>query len=213
VRIWRRFVPLAFACGGAVEPWSTPFVDGGGLMADPDRKPLTAERLRELLHYDPETGVFTRIARVRGTRPGAVAGSMTSKGYRQVRIDGRQYQAHRLAWLYMTGEWPADQIDHRDGDPANNRFDNLRAATHAENQQNRAPPKNSTSGLIGASWQQRSRRWVAQIDAGGRQVYLGLFDTPEEAHAAYLSAKARLHAFQPVALRPAPSLPMLAERG
>jgi hypothetical protein len=178
-------------------------------MAALDRKTVTAERLRELLHYDPGTGVFVRVARVSGKRLGVVAGSMTSKGYRQVGIDGGVYLAHRLAWLYMTGEWPAEEIDHRDGDPANNRFDNLRAATHAENQQNRAPPKNSTSGLIGATWQQRSRRWLAQIDAGGRQVYLGLFDTPEEAHAAYLAAKARLHAFQPVALRPTPSLPML----
>lgn len=167
-------------------------------MADPDRKAVTAGRLRELLHYDPETGGFTRRVGGRGLRRGAAAGSVMADGYLSVRIDGRRYQAHRLAWLYMTGELPAAQIDHRDGDRANNKIANLREATAAENNQNCGRTKRNTSGFVGAHWHRGSRRWHAKISVAGRKLYLGSFDAAEEAHAAYLDAKFRLHSFQPV---------------
>jgi hypothetical protein len=179
-------------------------------MGATDRKTVTAERLRELLHYNPETGVFTRVARVRGARIGDAAGSVKANGYIRIRIDRGLYFAHRLAWLYMTGEWPDHHLDHRDGDRANNRFDNLRAATPAENHQNRAMPKTNTSGFVGAHFDRKRRRWSGKIRVSGRLVHLGFFDTPEAAHAAYLSAKARFHKFQPVP-RPAPSAPALRE--
>lgn len=167
-------------------------------MSALDRKAVTGERLRELLHYDPETGVFTWRVGGRRARLGEAAGCVETCGYLRITIDGRQYYAHRLAWLYVTGAWPADQLDHRDGDRTNNRFDNLREATHAENGQNRTTQKNNTSGFAGVHWHLGDRRWHARIRVGGRRVHLGSFDTPEEAHAAYIEAKARLHDFQPV---------------
>lgn len=162
---------------------------------------LTAERLRELFHYDPETGAFTwkMLTSPRGgVKIGDVAGSIDTKGYRIIRIDGRDHKAHRLAWLYMIGEWPKDQVDHRNGTPADNRFANLREATRAENGQNRATSKNNTSGFTGVSWHGRDRKWRAQIRAGGRNQHLGMFASAEDAHAAYLAAKAELHPFQPI---------------
>lgn len=159
---------------------------------------LTAERLRELLHYNPETGVFTwRVSNSNRAPAGSVAGTAHGAGYRELSLDGGRYLEHRLAWFYVHGVWPTAGIDHRDGDRVNNRLLNLREATKAENQQNRAAQANNKSGFVGVSWYKRGHAWVAQIGVGGRQRRIGLFDTPEAAHAAYLAAKKQLHTFQP----------------
>lgn len=159
---------------------------------------LTAWRLRELLHYDPLTGVFTWVkdaGRWGRIKAGSVAGHQNSRGYMQIRVDERMYKAHRLAWLYMTGKWPEHQIDHISGVRHENAWCNLREATNSQNQQNvRKARSDNKCGLLGVS---RDRdRWKAQIKIDGSNKSLGTFDTPEQAHAAYLEAKARMHPFQ-----------------
>lgn len=157
---------------------------------------LTADKLRELLHYEPETGVFTRRVKTGGrygADVGSVAGCLSDQGYVLISLMSKQYRAHRLAWLYMTGEWPAGEVDHRDGRRTNNRWSNLRDVPTAINAQNRrGAQSNSRTGLLGASWNARDQRFVARIKVDGQYRSLGGFDTAEQAHAAYLEAK-RLH--------------------
>jgi hypothetical protein len=159
---------------------------------------LTAERLRELLHYNPETGVFTWRVNHRSVKAGSVTGCPSSSGYLRIVVDGRLYTAHRLAWLYEYGAWPKDQIDHVDGVRSNNAIRNLRSCTRAENMQNQRPPSTNSSGYLGVSWRGGSKPWRAQICWARRVINLGNFPTPEEAHEAYLKAKRELHTFQPV---------------
>jgi hypothetical protein len=149
---------------------------------------LNASRLREVLSYDPETGAFTwLVSTARHRRIGDVAGCVKD-GYRQIGIDGRRYRAHRLAWLWMTGEWPSAEIDHINGDPADNRIANLRPATSSQNKANARKRSRNTSGWKGVSWHARDRKWRAMIGVAGRQQHLGYFDCPAEAHAAYVRA-------------------------
>lgn len=150
---------------------------------------LTAERLRALLNYDPGTGLFTyRNSRGR-CRAGSVAGSFDKEGYVVIGLDYRAYKAHRLAWLYVTGAWPADQIDHIDGKQDNNRWANLRDADPSVNAQNRHRYK-GVPGVTPAAY----GRFRAQIHVQGQKRYLGSFRSAEEAHAAYITAKRALHA-------------------
>lgn len=160
---------------------------------------LTQSRLQELLHYNRETGDFTWLpTRSRTAKAGAVAGTLSTKaGYRYIRVGGKAYLAHRLAFFYMTGAWPVHQMDHYNGIRDDNRWGNLREATNAENQQNQAMHSNNTSGFMGVSWHRQTEKWRAQIKVAGRRKSLGLFTTPESAHAAYLTAKAEHHPFQP----------------
>jgi len=151
-------------------------------------KKLTAQYLRELLHYDPETGVFTWIVRRPGVAADSIAGWLNGEGYRQITIDGVHHCANRLAWLYMTGEWPAAQIDHRDGVRNNDRFDNLREATGTQNQRNSRKRRDNASGFKGVHFNTRDKRWMAKIRRDGRQRHLGCFATAAEAHAAYCKA-------------------------
>jgi len=160
---------------------------------------ITADSLRELLDYDGSTGVFTwRKARNWKVKIGDVAGSVGSKGYRYINIGGMPTLAHRLAWLHTHGDWPADQIDHINGVRDDNRISNLRECEGRGNQQNMAARNRRTGKLIGTSWHKAAKKWSAQIGADNVTEYLGLFDTEEEAHDAYLKAKARLHEFCPV---------------
>lgn len=154
---------------------------------------LTAERLRELLSYNPETGVFLWRVGHRRVCCGARAGNLNNQGYRQIQIEGHRYQAHRLAWLYVNGDWPLLLIDHINGIRDDNRLVNLRDVGSAANTQNmrRASRSNST-GMLGVS---KSRgRYHAQIQIGSTHLNLGFFDNPSDAHAAYVVAKRRLHA-------------------
>jgi hypothetical protein len=152
---------------------------------------LTAERLREVLHYNSETGNFTwRIPR-RRVHAGDVAGSRSGKGYFVIRVDYRLYRAHRLAYLYMTGVWPTAEIDHKDTDRSNNRWHNLREATSAQNSQNSGRQKRNISGFKGVS--RYGRRWCAMITANGERYRSGSFRTPEEAAYAYAAAAKHLH--------------------
>ena len=156
--------------------------------------PLTQARLKELVNYDPETGIFTwRLGRV-GCRAGAVAGSRHKAGYWQVGIDRKIYLLHRLAFQYMTGELPADQVDHINGVRTDTRWCNLRPVTSWENKHNiGGPPAHNTSGCLGVYWHKARRRWIAEIKLNGRKHHRGQFLTREEAAAAYLAAKDNLH--------------------
>lgn len=152
---------------------------------------LTAERLRELLHYEPTTGVFTWRARRCNRAAGGVAGSLRDDGYWSIRLDRRPYRANRLAWLYVTGEWPPHLIDHEDRDTGNNRWLNLRPATHSQNHQNQKVRKDSMHGIQGVQRHERGL-WRARITVRGRRIHLGYFKTPEAAAMAR-QAGARVH--------------------
>ncbi len=159
---------------------------------------LTAERLREVLHYDPDTGVFTwRVAPSRRMRAGSRAGTTTNTGYVHIRYDGGVYLGHRLAWFYVHGRWPSEQIDHVNGVRVDNRLTNLRECSSAENHQNLKLSPRNTSGHPGVYWNVKAKRWHAQITAGGHQKHLGHFTDLEEAAEAYRIAKAKYHTFQP----------------
>ena len=153
---------------------------------------LTQDRLRSLLSYNSDTGIFIWIS------SGKRAGWDDGAGYRKIKINGRCYRSHRLAWLYVYGEWPELDIDHIDGDRSNNRISNLRCATRSENGQNRKINKNSTSGMTGVSWHIKTAKWRAYITVMGNKVFLGYFDDLQSAKYAYLKAKSKLHKFQPV---------------
>jgi hypothetical protein len=152
---------------------------------------LTAHRLRELLHYAPETGEFRwRVDRGNKIKAGSIAGGASkAHGYYQIGTGGRLYYGHRLAWLYMTGEWPSAEIDHINRDKADNRFANLREATHQENCWNLPIIRSNKSGISGVRW--HAGKWVAYICVSGEVKHLGRFVCKEEAGQAYSEAVAR----------------------
>lgn len=162
---------------------------------------MPPDRLRTLLRYDPATGHFEWLVRQGQAKPGKRAGTPVH-GRVIIRIDGVNYFAHRLAWLYVHGTWPADQIDHINGEPADNRLFNLRECTHAENHQNTATRRDNRLQLTGVSLHRHSGLFAAEIKAKGKRHLLGYYKTPEAAHTAYLDAKARLHEFQPTPRKP-----------
>ena len=150
---------------------------------------LTAERLRELLLYDPETGVFTwrKLTGKKGF-VGKIAGCRAEvDGRVLIGIDGGRYRAHRLAWLYMTGEWPAE-VDHIDGNPSNNRWRNLRLANRRDQSANTKRRSDNSSGLKGVVWHPQTRKWRVQIKCTGFKKHVGLYSTKEEAAQAYMEA-------------------------
>jgi hypothetical protein len=153
-------------------------------------KRLTVERLRQVLSYDPDTGIFIwKLGTARG-RPGAQAGVTGPLGYRYMAVDGRRYLAHRLAWFYAYGRWPKDQLDHINGERDDNRMGNLREATAAQNTWN-GERKAGATGYRGV--RKKGNRFNAQIMVGNLRVSLGWFATVEEAAAAYAEARARFH--------------------
>jgi hypothetical protein len=157
---------------------------------------LTQERLKHLFTYDPMTGFLTRRVKSKnGHKAGTVASARDVDGYVIVGIDGRTYFAHRLAWLYMFGAFPAGEIDHKNHIHDDNRLSNLRDVSTSRNQQNRikAQANNRTSGLLGVSWHKDNKRWRATIHINGRQRLVGQFDSAQEAHVAYIQAKRESH--------------------
>jgi hypothetical protein len=150
---------------------------------------LTLERLKSRLHYSPETGQFTRLVS-RGTgRAGLITAAVDSNGHIQIRVDKKRYRAHRLAWFYMTGCWPAAQIDHINGIRADNRWENLREATNTQNVINGKLRDDNPTGFKGVTLDSEGRRkWRARITVDGKQRFLGYFDTPEAAAEAYKAA-------------------------
>lgn len=157
---------------------------------------ITAARLRELLAYHPENGLFTwRFDRYKCVA-GEYAGTIDKAGYIVIVLDGRSYKAHRLVWLYVTGEWPTGLLDHHNRVPWDNVFDNLRDADHAINRQNQGrPQRRNKIGLLGVCAGGKGINFRATIKKPGqtKQTHLGTFKTPEIAHAVYLEAKRKFH--------------------
>ena len=161
---------------------------------------ISFEELRRLFDYDQATGSL-RWREWRGQRgpKGGIAGTRKPRGHIEVKVYGVRYMAHRLIWVWMTGLWPQHEIDHRDTNPGNNAWENLREATSGQNQANRRALSTNQSGLKGVSpeYGRKSKKtgqykltgkWRAQIKVNGKVHYLGSFLTPEEASAAYKKA-------------------------
>lgn len=158
-------------------------------------KNLTAERLWSLLDYNDKTGVFTwRVSRGRTAKINAEAGNLAD-GYVKIMVDGKTYPASNLAVLYMTGEWPLHEVDHQDTNRSNNSWINLRDIPHRANTENQRKARTTNlTGFLGVSAHHRSSRFRARIRVDGKLKQLGWFDTPEEAHEVYKTAKRILHA-------------------
>lgn len=158
---------------------------------------LSAERLREVLNYEPATGIFTwKVRTSNRVNIGDVAGAMLKTGYLSICIDSKFYRAHRLAWLYIHGDWPSADIDHLNGMRTDNRFCNLRDVSRSTNQQNlrKARGEKTHSGLLGVYRTDKvNNQWRACIKIDGKDVHLGNFRTKEAAHEAYLLAKRSHH--------------------
>lgn len=162
---------------------------------------LRADEARSLLDLNVETGELRwTSAASQGRLTQKVAGGIANNGYRAIKIGRKSHLAHRLVWLIVHGEWPAGQIDHIDGNRTNNAISNLRCVTAAQNKQNIAVTGRKTlSGLAGATFipggSRRRDKWESRIKVNGKSTHLGHFDTPEEAHAAYVSAKRQVHPY------------------
>lgn len=156
---------------------------------------LTAETLRSLLYYDPNTGIFTRRQSSGTAKAGDVAGWIEPHGYRKINVAGRKYYAHRCAIFYMTGKWPDKNIDHIDGNRLNNAYWNLRCVSQQINTQNlRGPRSDNKAGVLGVCYHRAAKKFMAEIkDANGVRHYLGLYKTKDQAESAYLEAKRKLH--------------------
>lgn len=155
----------------------------------PKETTITQERVKELIHYDPATGIFTRIKQSSGNysrrRQIGQPSDHENKNYGMIRIDGQVHKSHRIAWLYMTGSWPSGVVDHKDGNKANNAFYNLRDCTQQQNLYNSPHP----SGLNRAKGTTEFRgKFRARIRIDGKVRELGMFNTREEAHNAYIDA-------------------------
>lgn len=148
---------------------------------------LTAERVRELLDYDLITGVWRwKKPTANAVKVGQIAGGENAKGYWYIRIDGVLYKGSRLAWLYVHGVWPTHEIDHKNGATGDDSFGNLREATHQQNAWNRSIRYDNYLGIKGV--RQNYNKFEANICFSGQNIYLGLFDSPEEASTAYQAA-------------------------
>ena len=162
-------------------------------------KTCSIDLLRKLLDYDSETGALTWRARTpdmfedgghsaahtcakwNSRYAGGVAGGMLADGHIQVRIEAKFYKAHRVIWALMTGDWPKNEIDHKNCAPADNRWENLREATRSQNAKNMRKPKTNKSGAKGVYWHKAAQKWCVQVSADGMRLYCGVFEDFEAA--------------------------------
>lgn len=163
------------------------------ILHAPTKKILpTAEYVRSVLSYDPETGVLRWLKSGTGRKPSLVAGHRQASGYWVTGIQNHLYKNHQLALLLSTGRWPEHDVDHINGDKEDNRLCNLREVDHQSNTQNRLKAhSNNISGILGVH--KRKQSFMARILVNGTPHHLGTYKTAEEAHTAYLEAKRRLH--------------------
>jgi hypothetical protein len=151
----------------------------------------------EFFKYNPDTGkLFWRVDRGQRVKAGDEAGSVSPRGYLKVKLHGRVYQTHRIAWLLIHGEWPKFEVDHINGVKTDNRLANLRVATRSANLRNAKRPVTNMSGVMGVNWHKASGKWVAQIKVHGKKQHLGLFENIDDAAAARKAAEIE-HGFHP----------------
>ena len=152
-------------------------------------------RLQELFVYCPKTGVVVRKVSKGKGKAGDIVGTIHSAGYLQVRVDGVWEYVHRIAYALTLGVYPEAEIDHINGDPKDNRWANLRAATHAENMQNKKQPSHSTQPYKGVRRSTTEGKWVARIRANMKEVHIGTFASAEEAYGAYRNFAEKVHPY------------------
>ena len=165
------------------------------------KKSITQAELKELLDYNPETGVFIWKVSRRGCRTncgkaGMQAGSVRPDGRRVICFWGRKYLSSRLAWFYMYGVWPEPTADHKDGDYTNDRIDNLRELSFGGQVQNRGVPKNNRSGVTGVNWYKPGNCWRVRIKVNGKDMHVGYYEDFDAAVAARKEAESLLHPFR-----------------
>lgn len=155
------------------------------------------DEIRKALSYDPMTGLLTwKETRNSRALAGKPAGNSTEHGYMHVKLNYVSMKAHRVAWAIVYGRWPQKHLDHINGNPADNRIENLRECDDLLNQQNqRQPQSKNTSGYLGVSFCKSNKKWKAQIRSEGKKIWLGYYLTPQEASIAYINAKRKLHPF------------------
>ena len=157
---------------------------------------FTQADLIDLMNYDSETGIFTWSKSRRGVIVGKPLGTSNGFGYLRITVLGQSVYAHRLAWMFVHGSMPECQIDHINGDRSDNRISNLRSVTCAQNLQNKIRPQsNSKSSVLGVSWHEKGKKWQSHIAKEGKRIYLGLFESIDDAKQAYLLAKREIHEF------------------
>lgn len=159
---------------------------------------LTQATLKEFLNYDPNTGIFVWLKSRGKATVGSRAGGSDHKGHRRITLFKKSYWEHRLAWLYVTGCFPVSCMDHINGNGEDNRFCNLRLATHAQNMQNMKIPKTNTSGHVGVYFENYTKKWRAMIEINGKKISIGRFCDKQEAVFAREKAKMAHHTFNPV---------------
>ena len=168
-------------------------VDGGGSLLSKLKGNIilviTQEHLKEILEYNQETGIFRWRVNCGSKKCGDVAGCRRGDGYIVIRLNGILYYAHRLAILYVTGEYPEFEVDHKDMVTGDNRIAELRIATHAQNQMNIPPRSNNVSGVTGVYFSKKVQKWRSQITIDGRTRYLGIFKNKADAVAARVAAE------------------------
>ena len=158
---------------------------------------LTQDRVKQLLIYDPDTGVFRwRIYRSGNAGPGQITGSLNTTGYIQIKLNAIKYSAHRLAWLYVNGAWPDFDLDHINRNRQDNRISNLRQATRSQNCQNQTARADNVSGVKGVHWCNRKQKWVVQVSVNGKRKHLGAFAHLNDAQVVRTAAEKQYYSFK-----------------
>lgn len=164
----------------------------GGRQRFNQGKDLTVDVLREMLHYNQKTGVFTRKIAIANQPAGSIAGCLNKDGYIRISVNGREYLGHRLAFFYNTGAWPAKLVDHENFVRSDNRWSNIRPASFNQNNHRRVVAPNAT-GFRGVTFISKTGRWRAKISVSGKSVHLGVFAAPALAHRAYVKASQKYY--------------------
>lgn len=146
---------------------------------------INLEYINEYLTYDASTGNLYQLKKRPKIQVGSLAGGINKKGYRYIQLNGRKYPSHHIVWFIETNSFPQKQIDHIDGNKTNNKFSNLREVTNKQNTENRGKQKNNKTGYKGVSFNNRLKKYVAQIQHNNKPIHIGVYQNSYDAHLAY----------------------------